>query len=206
MSAEEIVRGLRTSTPKCYPINCDRCTGVIDSLDCDYFVAQKAADMIESLMAQLAEKDAEIKRLNGEPPAYKFYYCESEDSYLLGRRVDNYYYAHWHDRLGFVWDMSRYLPWGEHIVAPDTLWKEHTYPSEPKEIDLFEWFSGFLAQQLAASQQRERAMLSDMAHEMECGACCHVRVDVCDEPCASCRRENSKFKWRGPQQDGNENI
>ena len=53
--------------------------------------------------------------------------------------------------------------------------------------------------QLSASQQRERAMLSDMAHEMECGACCHARVDVCDEPCASCRRENSKFKWRGPQ-------
>lgn len=62
--------------------------------------------------------------------------------------------------------------------------------------------------QLAVSQQRERAMLSDMAHEMECGACCHVRVDVCDEPCASCRRENSKFKWRGPEaregeRDGN---
>ena len=163
-------------------------------------------DRAKAAEAQLAEKDAEIKRLNDEPPAYKFYYCESEDSYLLGRRVDNYYYAHWHDRHGFVWDMSRYLPWGEHIVAPDTLWKEHTYPSEPKEIDLFEWFSGFLAQQLAASQQRERAMLSDMAHEMECGACCHVRVDICDEPCASCRRENSKFKWRGPQEDGNENI
>ena len=57
-----------------------------------------------------------------------------------------------------------------------------------------------LRAQLSASQQRERAMLSDMAHEMECGACCHVRVDVCDEPCASCRRESSKFKWRGPQE------
>lgn len=62
-------------------------------------------------------------------------------------------------------------------------------------VDLIE----SLQAQLAASQQRERAMLSDMAHEMECGACCHVRADVCDEPCASCRRENSKFKWRGHQ-------
>ena len=61
-----------------------------------------------------------------------------------------------------------------------------------------------LRAQLSASQERERAMLSDMAHEMECGACCHVRVDVCDEPCASCRRENSKFKWRGPQEAGEE--
>ena len=95
-------------------------------------VMMMAADLIESLTAQLAEKDAEIKRLNDEPPAYKFYYCESEDSYLLGHRVGNFYYAHWHDGIGFVFDMSRFLPWGEHVVAPYTAWKEHTYPSEPK--------------------------------------------------------------------------
>ena len=61
MSAEEIVRGLRTSTPKCYPINCDRCTGVIDSLDCDYFVAQKAADLIESQAAEVKDLNEQME-------------------------------------------------------------------------------------------------------------------------------------------------
>ena len=126
-----------------------------------------AADALESLTAQLAEKDAEIKRLNDEPPAYKFYYCESEDSYLLGYRVGNFYYAHWHDGIGFVFDMSRYLPWGEHVVAPHTAWKEHTYPSEPKEIDSSEWFKGFLAQQLSASQRMEKAAVEDIKYYLE---------------------------------------
>lgn len=80
-----------------------------------------------------------------EAGEYRFYYCESEDSYLLGARVDNFYYAHW-DGKSFVWDMSRYLPWGEHIVIPETAWKEHTFPSEPKEIGPEEWFRGFLDQ------------------------------------------------------------
>lgn len=129
-----------------------------------------AADLIESMQAKLAEKDAEIKRLNDEPPAYKFYYCESEDSYLLGRRVGNFYYAHWHDGIGFVFDMSRYLPWGEHVVALRTAWKEHTYPSEPKEINSSEWFNGFLAQRLSASHRRERAAAKDIPHICEtCG-------------------------------------
>ena len=74
----------------------------------------------------------------------KFYYCESEDSYLIGLRVDNFYYAHWHKGIGFVFDMSRYLPWGKHVVDENTLWKEHTYPSEPKEIDFNTWIKGFI--------------------------------------------------------------
>ena len=40
--------------------------------------------------------------------------------------------------------MSRYLPWGEHIVDENTLWKEYTYPSEPVEIDFTEWIRGFI--------------------------------------------------------------
>ena len=137
-----------------------------------------AADLIESMQAQLAEKDAEIKRLNDEPPAYKFYYCESEDSYLLGRRVGNFYYAHWHDGIGFVFDMSRYLRWGEHVVALNTAWKEHTYPSEPKEIDSSEWFKGFLAQQLAASRRRAQDARNELC--IKCGRYHEAHEGACD--------------------------
>ena len=79
-----------------------------------------------------------------EEDILKFYYVESIDDYWIGRRMDNYYYADWHDGFGFVWSKSRYLPWGEHVVAPETLWKENTYPSEPKEIPFTEWIIGFM--------------------------------------------------------------
>ena len=42
--------------------------------------------------------------------------------------------------------MSRYLPWGEHIIDKNSAWKEYTYPSEPKEIQFEEWLGGFLKQ------------------------------------------------------------
>jgi len=74
---------------------------------------------------------------------YRFYYCESEDEYLIGARLDTFYYARW-DGSSFTWSMSRYLPWGKHVVAPETAWKEYTYSSEPKEIGMSEWFKGFL--------------------------------------------------------------
>lgn len=74
---------------------------------------------------------------------YRFYYCESKDEYLIGARLDTFYYARW-DGSSFTWSMSRYLPWGKHVVAPETAWKEYTYPSEPKEIGMSEWFKGFL--------------------------------------------------------------
>lgn len=74
----------------------------------------------------------------------KFYYVESIDDYWIGQRLDNFYYADWHECLGFVWSKSRYLPWGEHIVNENTLWKEHTYPSEPIEIPFTEWIVGFM--------------------------------------------------------------
>lgn len=79
-----------------------------------------------------------------EEDELKFYYVDSIDDYWIGRRLDHFYYAEWKDRLGFVWSKSRYLPWGEHVVAPDTLWKEHTYPSEPREIPFTEWIVGFM--------------------------------------------------------------
>lgn len=74
----------------------------------------------------------------------KFYYVESIDDYWIGQRLDNFYYADWHECLGFVWSKSRYLPWGEHVVDKQTLWKEHTYPSEPIEIPFTEWIVGFM--------------------------------------------------------------
>lgn len=79
-----------------------------------------------------------------EEDELKFYYVDSIDDYWVGRRLDNFYYAEWVDKLGFVWTHSRYLPWGEHVVAEDTLWKEHTYPSEPREIPFTEWIVGFM--------------------------------------------------------------
>jgi len=117
---------------------------------------------VHELADALEKTEAELTMLKNEPPDFKFYYCESEDSYLLGHRVDNFYYAHWHDGLGFVWDMSRFLPWGRHVVAPDTAWKEHTYPSEPKEIGTTEWFAGFL-------KQKEEAIQAELAALREAG-------------------------------------
>lgn len=85
----------------------------------------------------------ECKKAVKEEDALKFYYCESEDDYYIGKRVGNFYYARYGE-TGFEWFMSRYLPWGEHVIAPNTLWKEHIYPSEPKEIPFFEWLQGFI--------------------------------------------------------------
>jgi len=105
------------------------------------------AKEIERLQAQL-DYDAKIKDGRMETGRYKLYYCDSENSYLLGARVDNFYYAHWHCGLGFVWDMSRYLPWGETIDGHEhgCAWGVHTYPSEPREIGECEWFKGFISQ------------------------------------------------------------
>lgn len=85
----------------------------------------------------------ELKNSTREEDILKFYYCESEDDYYLGQRVENKYYARY-GKTGFTWFMSRYLPWGEHVIAPNTIWKEYTYPSEPKEIPFFEWLQGFM--------------------------------------------------------------
>lgn len=92
---------------------------------------------------------------------YRFYYCESEDEYLIGARLDTFYYARW-DGSSFTWSMSRYLPWGKHVVAPETAWKEYTYPSEPKEIGMSEWFKGFLGK---LTREAAEAALEEMEAE-----------------------------------------
>lgn len=68
---------------------------------------------------------------------FRFYYCDSTDEYLLGKRVDNFYYAKWDNTANFVWTRSKYLPWGK-------VRDGFVYPSEPKEIDVNDWFKGFL--------------------------------------------------------------
>lgn len=78
-----------------------------------------------------------------EEDILKFYYVESLDEYWIGQRCGTRYYGKWTGNC-FTYGYSRYLPWGEHVVAPDTLWKEHTYPSEPKEIPFNKWLQGFL--------------------------------------------------------------
>lgn len=77
-------------------------------------------------------KDIIRKYMKNEKDIIKFYYCESEDDYYLGQRVQNMYYAKY-EHGSFTWFMSRYLPWGT-----------DGYPSEPKEIPLIEWIAGFI--------------------------------------------------------------
>ena len=111
--------------------------------DCKYVavVAIKALEEIQQYR-EIGTVE-ELKKVVKEEDVLKFYYCESEDDYYIGKRVENFYYARYRE-TGFEWFMSRYLPWGEHVVKPNTLWKEYTYPSEPKEIPFFEWLQGFL--------------------------------------------------------------
>lgn len=77
-------------------------------------------------------KDIIRKYMKNEEDILKFYYCESEDDYYLGQRVQNMYYAKY-EHGSFTWFMSRYLPWGT-----------DGYPSEPKEIPFIEWIAGFI--------------------------------------------------------------
>ena len=98
----------------------------------------------------------ELQKAEKEENILKFYYCDSEDSYLVGLRIGNYYYAHYIDG-GWVFDMSRYLPWGEHVVDDTSAWKEHTYPSEPREINFSEWLNGFIKKECGGTPEECRA-------------------------------------------------
>ena len=84
------------------------------------------------------------KRVN-EEDMLKFYYCESEDLYLVGQRHDTMYYGKV-DKSGITFFMSRYLPWGKRIEDENSVWNGYTYPSEPKEISFIEWLTGYMKQ------------------------------------------------------------
>lgn len=140
----------------------------------------------------------ELKNSTREEDILKFYYCESEDDYYIGKRVGNFYYARY-GKTGFTWFMSRYLPWGEHVIAPNTLWKEHTYSSEPKEIPFFEWLQGFIkkycggtVEECREAVEKQRPMKATDIHVDEyfcpaCGAenCCDQGI-VIDRYCPNC--------------------
>ena len=111
----------------------------------EYYEAMELAvkDMKEIQQYRAIGTVEELQKAEKEEDILKFYYCDSEDSYLVGLRIGNYYYAHYIDGR-WVFDMSRHLPWGEHVVDDTSAWKEHTYPSEPKEINFSEWINGFI--------------------------------------------------------------
>ena len=138
-------------------------------------------DAIDALMNDSDWADAipTIKSLpsadrpTDEEDQLKFYYVESIDDYWIGQRLDNFYYADWHKGLGFVWSKSRYLPWGEHIVDENTLWKEHTYPSEPVEIPFTDWIDGVVQKYFAEPKTGEwvRAHVGTIAEGYYCSRC-----------------------------------
>lgn len=116
----------------------------VNGIKTGYWSPSKKQDLVDRLseyedtgltpdeINEMRERD-----IKSEEDITKFYYCESEDDYYIGKRVENLYYAKYGPE-GFTWFMSRYLPWGQHIVAPKTAWKEYTFPSEPKEIPFTE--------------------------------------------------------------------
>lgn len=110
-------------------------------------------DLIEDLKLlvqyeKLGTVEELSKRIN-EEDVLKFYYDKSNDRYLVGQRLDNMYYAEvleYSNEFYLNFFMSRYLPFGQHIISSGTLWKEFTYPNEPKEITFTKWLNGFLQQ------------------------------------------------------------
>ena len=98
----------------------------------------------------------ELQKAEKEEDILKFYYCDSEDGYLVGLRIGNFYYAH-HIDGRWVFDMSRHLPWGEHVVDDTSAWKEHTYPSEPREINFSDWLNGFINKECGGTLEECRA-------------------------------------------------
>lgn len=121
-----------------------------------------------------------------EQESIKFYYVESIDDYWIGARNDNFYYATWHRRFGFIWSHSKYLPWGEHVVDENTWWKEHTYPSEPKEITFTEWIVGFTKKYFRQESKRGKWLgYSEEGLKWECSECCSKFTTPWDY-CPSC--------------------
>lgn len=100
----------------------------------------------------------ELQKAEKEENILKFYYCDSEDSYLIGRRVGNFYYAHYLDG-SWVFDMSRYLPWGIYINGRE-------YPSEPREINFSEWLKGFVKKECGGTPEELQEMKKDFAEAL----------------------------------------
>lgn len=111
-----------------------------------------------------AEVQAEENRLS-EIGKYRFYYCESSGEYLLGMRLDNFYYARWLVNA-WTWCMSKYLPWGETVNG-------FTFDSEPVEIGADEFFNGWsnsMRAQLATVSEDVQAAIDDLQSSYDCDA------------------------------------
>ena len=124
----------------------------------EYIEKEKLFDCLDIKNALGGHYGISLTAINAIPAAdvveeeniLKFYYVRSIDEYWIGQRIDNFYYAEYDPkRCQRVWTHSRYLPWGEHVVSPTSLWKEHTYPSEPEEIPFAEWLQGFIKKHAA---------------------------------------------------------
>ena len=136
-----------------------------------------------------------------EEDILKFYYVESLDEYWIGQRCGTRYYGKWTGNC-FTFGYSRYLPWGEHVVAPDTLWKEHTYPSEPKEIPFNEWLQGFLEKECQTERTGEWIVypLKDEGRvELECPECGYALIRAADRRPHFC--ENCGAKMGGAENE-----
>ena len=146
----------------------------IDVIDAVFPVDPMKSEYAQGIACGAALAKTYVEQLPSAQPKtddeneLKFYYVESIDDYWIGQRLDNFYYADWHEGLGFVWSKSRYLPWGEHVVNEQTLWKEHTYPSEPKEIPFTMWIVGFLEKY---STDRQSGEWIDMGDFEQCSVC-----------------------------------
>ncbi len=125
-------------------LSCDFCNPFVDEPYCRRLMkrAPKATRLEDCPLAPAAD-------VREEENIFKFYYVRSIDEYWIGQRVGNFYYAEY-NKGQWVWTHSRYLPWGEHVTSPDTLWKEHTYPSEPEELPVSEWRTGFIKRHATA--------------------------------------------------------
>lgn len=122
----------------------------------------------------------EVATVAKEESILKFYYCKSEDDYYIGQKVGNFYYAKYDKNCNeFVWCMTRYLPWGEHVVGENTAWKEHTYPSEPIEIGFNEWLKGFIAKYILANGQPVKHGKWVYDYDCSCTKCslCGAKMD-----------------------------
>lgn len=126
------------------------------------FIYESDAD---ELIVELETLPSVTPTEQNEEDILKFYYVESLDEYWIGQRCGTRYYGKWTGNC-FTFTHSRYLPWGEHVVAPDTLWKEHTYPSEPKEIPFNEWLQGFLKKECPPVEpQRPKGEWNRLSHD-----------------------------------------
>ena len=110
----------------------------------EYEKLKEKENAYDAIVAKFGNIENALNAIS-EEEVLKFYYCESEDKYLVGQRVDTRYYAEiGATGLCFMW--SRFLPWGKRFARPSTTGEYYTYPSEPKEIPFFEWLQGYIAQ------------------------------------------------------------